>query len=43
MIQQGYPISIIGEVKQGKDVTVLSQGKVYEAPEKGYEHFGNSR
>lgn len=43
MIQQGYPISIIGEVQQGKDVTVLSQGKVYEAPEKGYEHFGNSR
>ncbi len=37
MIQQGYPISI-GEVKQGKDVTVLSQGKVYD-PQAGYEHF----
>jgi thiamine-monophosphate kinase len=39
---QGHPISIIGEVIRGKDVKVLSKGKVLEIPVKGYEHFGNS-
>jgi thiamine-monophosphate kinase len=43
IIAQGYPISIIGEVIRGKGVKVLSQGKTYEVPVKGYEHFGNSR
>jgi thiamine-monophosphate kinase len=43
IIAQGYPISIIGEVIRGKGVKVLSQGKTYEVPVYGYEHFGNSR
>ncbi len=43
IIAQGYPISIIGEVIEGKGVKVLSRGKTYEVPVKGYEHFGNSR
>jgi thiamine-monophosphate kinase len=42
IIAQGHPISIIGEVVRGKGVKVLSRGKIYEAPVRGYEHFGNS-
>ena len=43
IIAQGHPISIIGEVVKGNSVKVLSRGKAYEVPVKGYEHFGNSR
>ena len=43
IIAQGHPISIIGEVIRGNGVKVLSRGNTYEAPVKGYEHFGDSR
>jgi len=43
IIAQGHPVSIIGEVKTGKGVEVLAQGKAFEVPVKGYQHFGNSR
>jgi thiamine-monophosphate kinase len=43
IIAQGHPISIIGEVIRGKGVKVLSRGSTYDAPVKGYEHFGDSR
>lgn len=39
---QGHPISIIGEVLEGKGVRVLSGGKTFAVPVKGYEHFGNA-
>lgn len=43
IIAKGHPVSIIGEVVRGKGVKVMSQGKTFEVPVKGYEHFGNSR
>jgi thiamine-monophosphate kinase len=43
LIGQGHPISIIGEVVQGKGVKVLADGKPFQTSVKGYEHFGQSR
>lgn len=43
IIAKGHPVSIIGEVVRGKGVTVLFNGRTFEAPVKGYEHFGSSR
>jgi len=43
IIAKGHPVSIIGEVVRGRGVKVMSQGKTFEVPVKGYEHFGNSR
>ena len=42
IVAHGHPVSIIGEVVRGKGVKILSHGKTYEVPLKGYEHFGNS-
>jgi thiamine-monophosphate kinase len=42
LIDQGQPISIIGEVIEGKGVKVMVDGKSFETPVKGYEHFGHS-
>jgi thiamine-monophosphate kinase len=40
IIKKGFPVSIIGEVGQGRGVNILKNGKVVKPGIKGYEHFG---
>ena len=43
LIKEGQPISVIGEVIEGRGVKVMVDGKPFETNAKGYEHFGNSQ
>lgn len=43
LIRNGYALSIIGEVTEGKGVTLMKEGAVMPVTRKGYEHFGAGR
>jgi len=38
--ERGVPLSIIGEVRQGKGVRLMEKGREKKVAIKGYEHFG---
>ncbi len=38
--ERGVPLSVIGEVRQGRGVRLMEKGKEKKVAVKGYEHFG---
>jgi thiamine-monophosphate kinase len=40
MKKNGFHVSLIGQVNDGKGIKILKNGKVMEIGSKGYEHFG---
>jgi thiamine-monophosphate kinase len=41
IIDNGFPVSIIGKVGKGRGVKILKNGKVIKPDIKGFEHFGD--
>ncbi len=41
IINNGFPVSIIGKVGKGRGVKILKNGKVIKPDIKGFEHFGD--
>jgi thiamine-monophosphate kinase len=36
---EGFHLSVVGEVVEGRGVKLISEGRVIESPARGYEHF----